>query len=459
MVEKREKEGMKHNTLLTLKRARGWLVIAVIGLIPMIIWLSTVDFTVRFTGPAAILKSLANLSALTGTAVFSINMILAARTRFIERIMGEFDQMYRIHRTLGYAVPLLLIAHALLVTASKSIQSLAAGLILFTPAAGWNVFIGVLALIGLVIALLIPLLRGLSHEAFLIVHRFAGIMFLLGASHVLLVPVTWTLPVPLIVYLITLMGAGVLAFLYRSLLGYFSVRRYRYRIEQVNPLGNSAVELVLEPLSMALTYHSGQFVFVTIEDTPLPRETHPFSIASAPEDEKVRIVIKALGNYTSSLQKLQPEGTALLEGPYGGFSYTKIANKRQVWIAGGIGITPFLSMARSLGKAAYDIDFYYCTELADDAFYIDELYELSDQNLHLRVIPIRRDSLGLITAEDILGVSGELTQQDILICGPPIMIHSLRSQFMARGVAPNQIHYEDFSVISTPNRLFPKSKV
>jgi predicted ferric reductase len=423
------------------RRSQGWIVIAIVTLIPLVIWLAAADLAVRFGDPAAILKSLANLSALTGTAMFSANMLLAARTRLIERVMGEFDQLYRVHRALGYAVPLVLAAHAFLVAGSKAMHALAEGLALFTPAAGWRIFIGVIALIGLLIALIIPLLRGLSHEAFMVVHRAAGVMFLLGGLHVLVVPVTWTLPLPLIVYLLALMGLGVLAFLYRSLAGRVAVRRYRYEVEAVNPLCASAVELVLAPLDAPLMYQPGQFVFATILADDLPREAHPFSIASAPHEARMRIVVKSLGNYTARLLRLTPGGTALLEGAYGGFSYMAIANKRQVWIAGGIGVTPFLSMARSLGQAPYDIDFYYCTEIADDAFFIEDLYAVSDQNLHLRVIPIRKVSLGHITAGDIAAVSGGKLQQDILMCGPPAMLHNLRTQFIARGVPPERIHF------------------
>lgn len=72
---------MIHNTRATLKRSQGWLVIIIVTCIPMVIWLGTADLPARFSGSAATLKSLANLAALTGTAMFAANMLLAARTR------------------------------------------------------------------------------------------------------------------------------------------------------------------------------------------------------------------------------------------------------------------------------------------------------------------------------------------------------------------------------------------
>ena len=88
-----------------LPRFLGWIVVAGMVLLPAALWLSAGALGTRFSHPAAALKSLANLSALTGTAIFAVSMILAARIKLVERVMGGFDQMYRIHRLLGYTVP------------------------------------------------------------------------------------------------------------------------------------------------------------------------------------------------------------------------------------------------------------------------------------------------------------------------------------------------------------------
>ena len=88
------------------------------------------------------------------------------------------------------------------------------------------------------------------------------------------------------------------------------------------------------------------------------------------------------------------------------------------------------------------------SEDAEDVVFTQELLEISDRNPRFRIIFIRRASLGFITADDMRGVSGELTEQDIFICGPPLMIRNLRQQFTALGVRRSQIHSEDFSVLS-----------
>ena len=107
-------------------------------------------------------------------------------------------------------------------------------------------------------------------------------------------------------------------------------------------------------------------------------------------------------------------------------------------------MTPFLSMARSLGADGHRVDFYYCTEGSEQAYFLDEIIEISDHNLNFRVIPIRKVSLGHLTVEDIRGVSSELPTKDFLICGPPVMIDGLKTQLLGLGVPTGQIHYEDF---------------
>ena len=102
-------------------------------------------------------------------------------------------------------------------------------------------------------------------------------------------------------------------------------------------------------------------------------------------------------------------------------------------------------MARSLESDDYEIDFFYAMERGDQGYFLDELYEIADRHPRFRVTPIKRDTLGHITADDIEGVSSKLPEMDILISGPLPMIESLSRQFQKKGVPKSQIHFEKFS--------------
>jgi predicted ferric reductase len=424
----------------------GWLLAAALSLGPIVFWLTAIPLRVRFENLAATLHSLANIAALVGTAGFAVNLILGARLGVVERMFGGLDRLYRAHRFVGYGSLILILLHALLLALSKAVQSGGASAVeLFLPGAGLAIFTGVIALFGMAVAMVLTLLARLEHEVFVYVQRSFGLMFLIASFHVFRVEGTKAYSHALTVYMAALSVLAISAFAYRSVLGRYLVRTRDYRVRRVNRLDDSVAEIVLAPRANAIPFESGQFAFVSVIHGSVSTEPHPFSIASSPHDPDVRIVVKALGDYTTDLVKhLEPPASARVEGPYGRFSYLRTANPDQVWIAGGIGVTPFLSMARSLDVTGHQVDFYYCTEGSDQAYFLDEFFEISDHHPNFRVIPIRKVSLGHLTVEDIRGVSSELPAKDFFICGPPVMIKSLKTQLLGLGVPIGQIHYEDF---------------
>jgi predicted ferric reductase len=144
------------------------------------------------------------------------------------------------------------------------------------------------------------------------------------------------------------------------------------------------------------------------------------------------------------LRALVPGVEAVVEGPYGSFTSRDVPNDRQIWIAGGIGVTPFLSMVRSLDGAEPAVDFYYCVEHEPEAHFLDELRSIAGARDDFRVVLVPRDTDGLLTAERIASENEDLASADVLICGPPTMIDSLRSQLRARGIPGERIHAEEF---------------
>jgi len=437
---------MRTHRRRSLTRSRGWMTLAVLCLVPVLFWALAHPLAERFATPASALKSLANIAALVGTVAFAVALVLGSRLRVVERLFGGLDRMYRAHRFLGLVAVSLAALHALLLVLSRALLSGVSAWTLFTPGAGWKIFVGVVALAGLLAGLALTLFARMQHETFVRVQKSLGIVFLIASVHVFVVSGTKASSRPLTVYLALLTVLALVAFARRSLFGRLLIRRHLYRVEGVNRLAQDAVEIVLAGKGDSLRFQPGQFVFVRFAE--LGGEAHPFSITSAPDEAALRLVVKALGNHTRVLMDLPPGGSAELEGPYGTFSHIALANSRQVWIAGGIGITPFLSMARSLDGTGQEIDLYYCTEASDQAYFLKELFQVADRNPRVRVIPIRKVDLGRLSADDIEAASRDLPEKDILICGPPAMIRNLTGQLRARGVPRARIHYEDFNFLS-----------
>jgi predicted ferric reductase len=440
--------------------------------VPALLWLRALPLDARFASAAGALSSLGVLAGLVGVSAFALNLVLGARLSFVDDLFGGLDRMYRAHQRNGRVAYLLLLAHAVLVVASRTTVSLQSALGLLTPSAGWTIATGLVALVIMSVAMALTLWARINHEVFVWVQRSFGFVFLLAAYHVFTTPGTKAFSRPLTLYLGALFVAGLAAFAYRSLFDDVLVRRYDYRVAQARPLDPSVMEITMTPEDGRLRYRPGQFVYVnfaspgmeevldplsvategpsqviTLRTGAIHNQFHPFSITSSPDEQTLRVVVKAVGDYTTAMRALERGARVRVEGPYGRFSYTNVAGRRQIWIAGGIGVTPFLSMARSLRDPDLDIHLFYCTKSASEAHFLDELESLGRRFPGLRVESCPEDEMGLISAQHVARRSGSLDDVDILVCGPPAMIRSLRAQFRVAGVAEDRIHSELFGFV------------
>ena len=447
-----------------LASLRGPLILASLCAVPLVLWARSDSLDNRFTGTFATLTSLAVLLAYAGTTAFALNLVLGARLRPVESLFGGLDRMYRAHRLNGQIAFFLLLGHVILILAGRATISAETALDLLRPGAGWTVFTGVLAFAGMTAAILLTVFVRLGHEVFVYVQRSFGFVFLLATYHAL---TTDGATGALELYLAMIASLGIAAFVYRSLLASVLVRRRRYRVVAVNRLGELVTEIVMEPRGKRLAHRAGQFVFVNFRSLALAEtfrpfelsvrrgvlsirageignQFHPFSITSSPSDHTLRITVKAVGDYTRALRGLDSGAEAIVEGPYGAFTHD-VSHKRQIWLAGGIGVTPFLSMARSLDEADdRAIDFYYCVEHEGEAHFLDELRAIEARRSGFRVVVVAADVEGFLSAERLAAAHDDLTSRAILICGPPAMIANLRTQLVGVGVPPEQIYAEEF---------------
>jgi predicted ferric reductase len=413
-------------------------VIAAIVLFPLLPWLMAGSVEDRFSGAAA-LKSVANLAALFGIAGWAVTLALASRIRPVERAVGGVENLYPLHRRVGVLVAILATTHVVFLTLHAESNALN----LYLPAAGWSVFTGVIAFMLLIGFVVTSIARRLAYQMFVLVQRLLGVAFLFGAFHTFAVHGTLDSAPALTFYLGCLTAAGIASLGYRLIGGRLGLGRHRYQVEEVRHLDDDVVEIILVPVGPPLEFRAGQFVYATFHQSGIAGESHPFSISSAPGDDSLRLAVKRLGDFTSSVMNLGPGSRAQLEGPFGRFYPWPDRVHAQTWIAGGIGITPFLSWARSLNEPI-PADLYYCTPGAEQAHFLDELFEIADRYPAFRVIPIRKTSLGRLSVSDIEAVNPNLPHGHIFICGPPAMIDNLKAGFLTNGVLPQRIHSETF---------------
>lgn len=450
-------------------KTRGPIALILLSSIPVVIWITARPLDARFIDLATTLASIAVCFALAGTGAFALNLILGARFGVVDRFFGGLDKMFRVHQINGRIAYLLLLGHAVGIVASRAADSSTSALQLFSPSAGATVLLGVVALAGMTAAIILTLYVRLNHEIFVYVQRAFGFLFILASLHVFRTPGAKAYSPALTYYLAGLSLAGLMAFAYRSLFDNVLVKRHDFLVTDVRALDETVMEIVMTPEDEPLRFKPGQFLFVTFYSDAMARslhpfsielegssaivtlrpgesheQFHPFSITSTPGDRDLRVVFKEVGDYTHAMRLLEKGTPARVEGPYGTFSYLNLRSKRQLWIAGGIGITPFLSMARSLDDLSYEIDFYYSMKSIRNAYLLAEFLQIAARHPNFTVVPYAEDEVGFLTADAIERTTPDLTAREIMICGPPPMIDALRSQLHAKGVPRTHVHYEKF---------------
>src|SRR5690606_7698630 len=220
-----------------------------------------------------------------------------------------------------------------------------------------------------VLLIVLALVKRFPYRYFFKTHRLLAVVYLVLAFHglVLMKPQYWSTPLAPLFGLFMLLGyVPALVSLTRS------IAQRRRVLGVVVELGkhheNPVLRVILRMQDRWPRHMSGQFAFVTFDPQEGPL---PFTISSAWHDDgKVTFLIKAIGDYTASLPRRLKQGdTAVVEGPYGCFDFQG-RRKAQIWVGGGIGITPFIARLQWLAKQRRDqpVDLFYCTSEPDEPF-------------------------------------------------------------------------------------------
>jgi len=364
----------------------------------------------------------------------SCNLILSTRARPIERGLQGLDKLFVTHRTIGLTV-------AALVTVHFSIVPKSVGWVASKPV-GYATIATLLTAVLVASAPRFPWRRlvPLRYETWKATHRFMGFVVAAAALHSLLAP-TYVRMVPaLATYVYSIALVGLAAYAYRETLfarvGPFA----RLTVGSSRHPASDVLEVSLDPGTDPFERTAGQFVCVSFAGAATP-EQHPFTISSG-AGRDVRLSIKGSGDFTKALVHGVADGSdVVIEGPYGRFDYTR-GRRRQLWIAGGIGITPFLAMAADL-EPGWDITLVWSVHDRAEAVYTDELLASSARAGGLSVVVHATSELGHVDVAK-LGVSEPARDISAFICGPLPMRRAVLRQLKGLGVPRSEIYYEEF---------------
>jgi predicted ferric reductase len=406
-------------------------------------------------------------SGLLATGLLVCATVTPSRMRSLTRALG-IEGVLGVHRLLGMLATLLVIVHVVLVLINTP-----SSVALFDPRQ-WSMpsraAIG--ATVGLIVLVGLAVLRHRVRRRYALwrwVHLIlAGAVLVLTALHI------WWLRHlvndPVMRATFAVMAAALLGMLsYRWIWRPCFDRRGAYEVRRVRAETDQVYTLVIGPRRprhgfdvSTMAFAPGQFAWLRLRRS-VTAEEHPFTIASCPAgSESVEFTIRDAGDFTSELADLKPGDPVWIDGPHGDFTWDdssyKSYKRTLVLIAAGVGITPMISMLRTLefrgdGRPVLLLS---GARTEDELLFRDELGELGEK-LDLRVEEVLSQPpdgwtgrSGRIDRHLLAEVLPERTGRrkiEYFICGPAAMVTDVTIALEEMRVDPAHIHTEQFDMV------------
>jgi predicted ferric reductase len=391
------------------------------------------------------LQELGGLLGLLGFILLFFQYVHISRIKFIERGIG-LDRLIAMHKPLGVFVLSLVTLHPVLIFISERIQ-------------GYSTPIGFIKIVGVIGLLAVWLTAGsaviygrinMRYESWKRIHRIGYIILPLALFHSLFLGST--LQRGFLKGFWGALGLCYAAVLAARIYRHYAVKRHPLRVSNIRQETHDTWSLDMEGDHPG--YAPGQFMLLRLRIDGIVSAPHPFTISSSPARKGLSVCVKSVGDFTSSLSGGVRPDEAFVDMPYGVFSFLNHDAERYVFIAGGIGITPFMSMLRFMKDKELDkevILIWGNKEKRDIAFEA-ELENLASRMMSLKVVHVfsrEREwpgEKGRIDTERLKHYVGDFTRGDFFVCGPPGMMKDLEKALFTLGVERRRLHSERFSL-------------
>lgn len=394
------------------------------------------------------LKGIGNILGVTGYTLFALSLFLSSRWKKLELWFGGLDKIYSIHHKVGVWAFIFILAHPFILALKWFPQRVDHFFLFFLPIhPRLSVNLGSLAFWLMVVIIGITILKLLPYDKWKITHKFMSFVFILASLHIILTTKKFStalLP-QLLLFLPMVIGLWGIIYkqVYISLFAHFPI----FEVVNTQKLNDNVVEICFCSKEKKLNYIPGQYVFCSFEGKHLTKESHPFTLSGSPQGD-LSILVKARGDYTKILYEHIKEGyRARIEGPYGRFYFAK-GRAQQIWISGGIGITPFIAWIRFLLQyphlQPHKISLFNCYHRKKDEIFTDIFEEAHNKLQEFHYFPFCSENKKHLDVPKIEYLCPKIKDKDVFMCGPKRLTRHFFEHLLSCGVKRENIHFEDF---------------
>jgi len=396
--------------------------------------------------------------AFCAMSIIGLQFVLTARIPSLKRPFGS-DVVYYFHHSISIVAVALVLLHVVVLVIDDAVT---VRLLAFwsAPMRARFALAGLLCLLALVLVSVFRRRLGLEYILWRITHGVLAMCAVAFAmTHMQLVGIYLSLPWKRVLWA-AYAALWIAALAYARVIRPILMKRRPYQVESVRQERGNAWTLSLVPMGHSgAKFSPGQFAWITIDKSPFADLEHPFSFSSSAEQHDVLgFTIKALGDFTERIPTVSPGTQVYVDGPFGAFSMDRRPGARAfLFIAGGIGITPIMSMLRTMrdrGDGRPCLLVYAARSLKDMTF-LEDVRGLAEQMcLEVQLIPSIPD-------EGWDGPSGRLTKEllnrlvappyrdagcEAFVCGPLPMMDAVERQLIDLGMERRRIHSERFNL-------------
>jgi predicted ferric reductase len=437
-----------------LTRSGLWIALYVLLALYPLLWLAAVPTP----HGGSFREELASALGFLALSMMAMQFVLTARFQWLAPPFGT-DLVYAFHRHVTAAILAFAVLHPV-VLFGKDVAAMLPWLlpwnVPFSIGAGvWSVW----ALLAVAITSWLRRALRIPYEGWRWFHGIvAALAVLLGLWHALAMERLLSAPIVGWLWIVwTLAWVGLL--LRVRLSKPLSLRARPWTVREVRPERGDAVTLVLEPDGHAgFRFRSGQFAWLTYGASPLAAAEHPFSFSgSSQRAPRIELTVKAMGDFTRDLvARARPGDRAFVDGPFGTMSVDAFPDADgYVFVAGGIGVAPFLSMLRTLADRGdrrplllvHGTGEWGRTPFRDDLAALSTRLDLRVVNVLERPPPGWSGETGFVTEELLARHLPGDGRRAYFVCGPPPMMDAVERSLARLGVPLGDLHSERFDLV------------